>query len=71
MTLSIGWEGWRPLYLPFSATSPFGNHLVADDRLVEDASPRLDAGIRWGKRRNESRPRNAGYMIPAEMRTEL
>ena len=50
MTLSIGWEGWRPLYLPFSATSPFGNHLVADDRLVEDASPRLDAGIRWGKR---------------------
>ena len=52
MTLSIGWEGWRPLYLPFSATSPFGNHLVADDRLVEDASPRLDAGIRWGKGRN-------------------
>ena len=31
-----------------SATSPCGNHLVADDRLVEDASPHLDAEGRMG-----------------------
>jgi hypothetical protein len=44
MTLLIDtWRAGVRYVCPKSATSPRGNHLVADDRLVEDASPHLDA----------------------------
>ena len=49
-------EGWRPLVCPKSAASPRGNHLVADDRLVEDASPHLDAKRKMGSCGKETTP---------------
>ena len=48
---------WRyPLYFAeFSATSPFpGDHRACGSRLVESASPRLDAGRRMEQREKRS-----------------